>query len=389
MVQYKFLNRRPTELGTRHNKIVSWRRVAGTRLGGAAFDGGHERIGDLDISDPSIDANPIDESVGNSLSDNEQDNILLERPESAEINASDESNKVDGNNEEAPSGDSAKEGSEIEANKDTSAGVTYSGSKDVTVKGQEIDKHQSGIGDHDVSDPDDPVPPNKNIDLSIPFCGSCMWKQTKYSCNQRVSYAVGKFSVTKSHAQQVLMEQGHCPETRNAAYDPTPRPPSPLGKMSDCRKRPGPGKGLENFCGHCQWKGVDFSCFKRVEYLRVTYGTPDVVAMQGLMDQGHCMDTRTEEDLKKEKEQGIDMWCGYCMFHAYSCNRYIFGANYIYNKDAESAALAKLDLMGNGYCIMPPYCEDKLAPNDLESIENVADNSTVAANPTNETGVEP
>lgn len=165
--------------------------------------------------------------------------------------------------------------------------------------------------------------------------------------------------MTKEEAQRQEMERGHCPETRNPNYMAPVPTPSLMGNIDDCRKRfkPGEENSLDNFCPLCEWKQSNFNCYKRVQFLMSTYRDSEAKAMQGLMDQGHCIDNKTEEQKQKLKEQGLEYWCGYCMFRAYTCQ---YRAEWsVGGPNSQTLIGAQLDLMANGYCILPPYCEEE------------------------------
>jgi len=185
-----------------------------------------------------------------------------------------------------------------------------------------------------------------------------------------------------------LMKQGHCPEKGGEYVAPPTIDPSLPTIDDSCRKRPRPGEddSLDNFCGLCQWGYSEFNCFKRVAWLKGAYGTPDKVAMHGLMDQGHCKDETTEEEKEKNREQGIELWCGYCPFRSFTCD---YRAKYSSGGGANSTQLlvTQLDLMANGVCTLPPYCDPPPStpsptPNGLEPNESVAPNNTNVENTT-------
>ena len=162
------------------------------------------------------------------------------------------------------------------------------------------------------------------------------------------------------------MKQGHCPENRIVGYiAPAPAPkapakpkePSPIGDLFSCRQRPKHGeKSYANFCGHCVWKGTKYSCFQRVKFLTATYGTPELVAAQGLMDQGHCKDDYTPEQLAKQKELGIDLWCGGCQLRKdHSCDADV---HFSTGGDEDKKNEMKKELISKGLCKMPPFCDE-------------------------------
>lgn len=89
--------------------------------------------------------------------------------------------------------------------------------------------------------------------------------------------------------------------------------------------------------------------------MTATYGTPELVGAQGLMDQGHCKDDYTPEQLAKQKEQGIDLWCGGCQLRRdHSCDADV---NFATGFNEEKEIAMKKDMISKGLCKMPPFCE--------------------------------
>ncbi|KAL7537964.1 hypothetical protein ACHAXR_008184 [Thalassiosira sp. AJA248-18] len=97
-----------------------------------------------------------------------------------------------------------------------------------------------------------PLPP------AIGFCGSCKWKTSSFTCDQRVQFLVSAYGTPMAVAQQGLMEQGECLEppetdtttlstllpTKNETLDldqgvimPTKTPHSPLSDRSGIQEQ--------------------------------------------------------------------------------------------------------------------------------------------------------
>lgn len=199
-----------------------------------------------------------------------------------------------------------------------------------------------------------PEAPKPEADLSK-YCGVCLWKATKITCDSRVAYMKQKYKTPEIEAKTTLMEQGHCPEGWNAppppANAPPPAPKIVIPGMDQCRPRIPPGtpeNDIIRFCPQCQWKNSAFPCWTRAFNLVNGATTPEM-AMQSLLDQGHCRDDRTEEQHARDREQGIEDWCGACRHNASRCNDRFGGQ--------EGTVEEKRNLIMHGMCKFPPYCD--------------------------------
>ena len=96
------------------------------------------------------------------------------------------------------------------------------------------------------------------------------------------------------------------------------------------------------------YKNTDYSCIKRLQFIISRYGpkTP-AQGMKEMMANGHCIQNQTAEEKQKLKDQGLEKWCGMCMFRTNTCEHY----------SAIKGLPMKLDLMKNGQCILPDYCD--------------------------------
>eukprot|EP00581_Thalassiosira_minuscula_P019512 CAMPEP_0183719292 /NCGR_PEP_ID=MMETSP0737-20130205/12299_1 /TAXON_ID=385413 /ORGANISM="Thalassiosira miniscula, Strain CCMP1093" /LENGTH=650 /DNA_ID=CAMNT_0025949007 /DNA_START=140 /DNA_END=2092 /DNA_ORIENTATION=+ len=218
--------------------------------------------------------------------------------------------------------------------------------------------HFETVVDHDDEEDVRPTldPEQEKVDVDLAdWCGVCQWKRSRYNCDARVKSLYDRFEVPPAEAKTTLMKQGHCPDERGWP-EADPEVPTFYG----CRKRPDEEDpdSLDNFCGHLQWKGSSWTCFKRMWYLNMHYGTDYKEAMHGLMKQGHCLDTRTPEEIERQKKDGIDRWCGWCRFRSDTCH---YRAAMMMASTEMTFLEAQLDLMSHNICKMPEYCDEEEA----------------------------
>mmetsp|Transcript_4594 Transcript_4594/g.7950 ORF Transcript_4594/g.7950 Transcript_4594/m.7950 type:complete len:1277 (+) Transcript_4594:628-4458(+) len=58
------------------------------------------------------------------------------------------------------------------------------------------------------------------------YCGTCLWKQSSFTCDERVSFVVDAFSMSEESVKQSLLESGECvdPVHVPTLFSPTPMP---------------------------------------------------------------------------------------------------------------------------------------------------------------------
>ena len=219
------------------------------------------------------------------------------------------------------------------------------------------------------------------------FCGGCRYKGSLFSCDQRVTYMKQRFGMTDDEAKIGIMKWGHCPDPTGQTPKPQVGPElsssgEPLPTYGGCRKRYNPDLGnvLDNFCGHCEWKNSAYTCFKRALWLRDHYGQTHEQAMINLMNNGYCKDERSEDDMKRLKEWGLQDWCSYCTTNdGYTCHEKL--APTFWNPD--QCHSTKIALLADGQCKLPPYCdeEEEEDTTTTEDSELSTDDDSVDSNP--------
>jgi len=220
------------------------------------------------------------------------------------------------------------------------------------------------------------------------FCGGCRYKGSLFSCDQRVTYMKQRFGMTENEAKIGVMKWGHCPDPTGNTPKPQVGPElsssgEPLPTYGGCRKRYNPNLGnvLDNFCGHCEWKNSAYTCFKRALWLRDHYGQTHEQAMINLMNNGYCKDERSEDDLQRLKEWGLDDWCSYCTTNdGYTCHDKL--APTFWNPD--QCHSTKIALLADGQCKLPPYCdvnEDEDTSKDSSDDALSTDDDSIDSNP--------
>lgn len=100
--------------------------------------------------------------------------------------------------------------------------------------------------------------------------------------------------------------------------------------------------------------------------------------MINLMNNGYCKDERSEDDLKRLKEWGLQDWCSYCTTNdGYICHDKL--APTFWNPD--QCHSTKIGLLADGQCKLPPYCDEDTTTTEDSDDALSTDDDSIDSNP--------
>ncbi len=184
------------------------------------------------------------------------------------------------------------------------------------------------------------------------FCGACQWKDTPYTCNERVSFEVvygfevEKKIVSVEEAKIAIIE--FCSEETEHQID-----------VYEDEDVTATAFTIDKFCGTCQWKDADFTCNERVSF-EVKEGK---VSMEEAMianlefchsdtqDHINAIEDGTPVRDGTALELGLSDFCGICMWKdspKFSCTARVLYEVKTLGRSINEAKMANLE-----YCFHP------------------------------------